>query len=71
MVLSEVPRGKRVTVVSLNLGEESVARLSSLGLVPGARIRVIDDSIPKTSVIECLGARLALGRGIPDFVEVR
>ena len=71
MTLSSVPNGKLVTVVAVNLGDESVLRLSSLGVVPGARIRVVYNSTPKTSVIECLGARLALGRGIPDYVEVR
>ena len=71
MRLSDVPSGKRVVIVDLNLGEESVTRLTSLGMVPGARIRVIDNSIPKTSIIECLGTRLALGRGVPDFVEVK
>ncbi len=70
MLLSKVPNGKFVVIDNIKLGEESTTRLSSLGLVPGARIRVICNSTPKTSVIECLGARLALGRGIPNFVEV-
>ena len=71
MSLSDVPRGKRVTIVSLNLAKHFANRLTSLGLVPGARIRVIDNSLPQTSLIECLGTRLALGRGIPDFIDVR
>ena len=71
MTLSSVKNGKRVTIVSINLGDESVVRLSSLGLVPGAKIRVVYNSMPKVSVVECLGSRFALGRGIPDFVEVR
>ena len=71
MTLSNVPNGKSVDIVAVSMGEGSVIRLSSLGLFPGARIRVVCNSTPKVSVIECLGARWALGRGVPDFIEVR
>lgn len=70
MSLSQVSNGERVTIVSLNVAA-SANRLMSLGLVPGARIRVIDNSMSKTSLIECKGSRLALGRGLPDLIEVK
>jgi len=70
MSLSKVSKGQKVTIVSINLSENGVNRLSALGLVPGTRIRVIDNSLVGTSCIECRGAKLALGRGLPDYVEV-
>ncbi len=71
MLLSEALNNQKVTIVSLNLSDERSNRLTSLGLFPGSRIRVIDNSIKKTSVIECKGSRLALGRGLSDFIVVK
>ena len=61
----------RVTIDSLDLGENGLLRLSSMGLFPGARIRVIDNSRPDTSIVECRGTRLALGRGLAHRIFVR
>lgn len=71
MSLSQVPKGEKVTIVSLNLPESGIKRLTSLGLIPGARIRVLNNSLTETSLIECKGSRLALGRGLPRFIEVK
>ena len=61
----------RVTIDSLDLGENGLLRLSSMGLLPGARVRVIDNSRPDTSIVECRGTRLALGRGLAHRIFVR
>lgn len=71
MSLSQAPKGARVTIVSLNLQEAEMNRLTALGLIPGTRIRIIDNSAADTSLIECKGVRLALGRGLPLLIEVK
>lgn len=71
MSLAQVSNGDRVTIVSLNMTESGALRLYAMGLVPGTQIRVIDNSLAETSLIECRGTRLAIGRGLPRRIEVR
>lgn len=71
MALSQVPNGYKVTIVSMNISDTWTRRLNSMGIVPGSRIRVIDNSMKDTSILECRGSKLALGRGLSRFVEVQ
>lgn len=70
MSLAQVQNGKRVTIISFNLSDAEINRLTALGLTPGSQVRVIDNSMTETSVIECKGVRLALGRRLPCGIEV-
>lgn len=71
MSLAQIPRGQKVIILSLNMPEISAERLTALGLVPGVCVRVVDNSITDISLIECRGARLALGRGLAHLIDVK
>ncbi len=71
MSLAQTKNEERVVISALNLSQNGILRLSSMGLFPGARIRVVDNTRPDTTIIECRGTRLALGRGLSHFIEVK
>ena len=71
MTLADALKGQKVTIVSMDLTELGVNRLTALGLTPGVRVRVVDNSLKDASIIECRGARLALGRGLARFIVVK
>ncbi len=71
MTLAQVAKRQKVTIVSLNTAESTANRLHSLGIIPGAKVRVVDNSLKDAAVVECFGSRLALGRGIAQFIAVK
>lgn len=58
-----------VTVRSIQCGEGCRARLASLGITPGVRIRVLRNA-GGPLLLEVRGSRLALGRGIASKILV-
>lgn len=58
-----------VTVTSIRCGESCRARLASLGITPGVRIKVLRNT-GGPLLLDVRGSRLALGRGIAAKVFV-
>lgn len=71
MSLKQASNGETVKIVSINASHSYVSRLSALGVLPGREIRVIDNSLCAASLVDCMGARLVLGRGLPDRIIIK
>jgi ferrous iron transport protein A len=61
--LSQIDEGSIVRVVGVDAGRGLRSRLSALGLLPNARVRVIRSGRSGTFVISVKNSRMALGRG--------
>lgn len=68
--LSSVPCGRRVRVISIDGGQSLRGRLCALGLTPGTPVQVVCDGGGPV-VLEVLGSRLIVGRGMASQVLVR
>ena len=68
--LSKAGAGDRVRVSQIEGGQGLSARLSAMGLTPGTPVDVITVS-GGPIVLQVLGSRLALGRGMAQKVLVR
>lgn len=71
MSLSKVDSGKKVSVVSMNAGTILMEKLASLGILPGAEIEMIHNSLHGAFVIGCRGSRLVIGRGVAHIIHVK
>lgn len=68
--LTQLPPGATGRVVSiLARGRGQIRRLLEIGIVPGAIVRVIFNSVGPI-VIEVNGARFSLGRGLASRIIV-
>ncbi len=63
-------KGERVKVVSLSGGREARKRLTDMGLGPGTCLQVINNSPSGPFIVAINEARLALGVGIAQYVQV-
>ena len=70
MSLERVENGQRVQVVTTNAEGILMGKLASLGIVPGAEIEVLHNSLHGAFVISCKGSRFVLGRGIATAIQV-
>lgn len=70
MSLAQVKNGKTVSVIRVNASKTYVLQLAFFGILPGTPLQVINNSLANTSVVHCRGARLVLGRGLPNCIEV-
>jgi Fe2+ transport system protein FeoA len=68
--LTRLPRGARATVAALPQPHGLARRLCSLGLTPGAELRVLQNRGSGPVIVEVHGARLALGRAQADRLTV-
>ena len=68
--LSDVGPGQRVRVSQIDAGQRLTARLSAMGLTPGVPVDVVTAG-GGPIVLQVLGSRLALGRGMAKKVLVR
>ena len=69
--LCDVAEGASVRLVCIDAGPGLVARLSAMGLVPGSRVRVLNNRGRGPAMVEVLGTRLALGRGMTRKIIVQ
>lgn len=69
--LLEIQPGQTVIVRSIDSGCCLHKRLSELGVVPGAAIKVLQNIGCGPVLIEVKGAKTALGRGASDAILVR
>ena len=70
MSLKRVANGQRVEVVATNAEGILLGKLASLGIVPGAEITVLHNSLHGAFVISCRGSRFVIGHGIADTIQV-
>lgn len=68
--LTRLPKGARARVAGLPEPHVLAKRLCALGLTPGAEVCVLQNRGRGPLIVEVHGARLALGRGQADRVEV-
>jgi ferrous iron transport protein A len=69
--LSQIPEGKTVIITGINAGFGLKNRLTSMGLLPGVQIKVINNHHPGPFVVSAKGGKIALGRGMADKILVR
>ena len=70
MSLARTECGKKVVVVSLEIGRALEERLASLGIFPGAELEVVRSSRKGDMILSCLGSRFALGRELTNAIRV-
>ena len=69
--LSDAPEGARVRLVGIDAGQGLTARLTAMGLVPGVEVTVVRNQGFGPAVVEVMGTRLALGRGMALKIRVK
>ncbi|MGD9873244.1 MAG: ferrous iron transport protein A [Kiritimatiellia bacterium] len=69
--LATVESGHQVELVRVNSGHAMQSRLASMGLVPGTMFKVVRNDHRGPFIIGLKGARVVLGRGMADRIEVR
>ena len=68
--LNTARSGHDVIIRSIHSGREMRARLAALGLMAGVRVRVVRAGRRNPTVIAIQGARIVLGRGMAERIEV-
>jgi len=68
--LAMVSPGEVVTMVSTRAGWGLTRRLADMGLVPGTKLKVINNQMPGPIIIDLRGSRLILGHGIAQKILV-
>ncbi len=63
--------GQSVVIQAIHAGRDLRHRLAALGLLKGVRVRVIRAGQRNPTVIGLLGARIVLGRGMAERIEVQ
>lgn len=71
MALSKVNRGKKVMLNKIEYGHHLKKKLQDMGLTPGVEFSVVSKTARGPIIIEVRGARLALGRGIAEKIDVQ
>ena len=69
MPLSIIQTGRRVRLVSVDAGRGLCGRLTAMGLIPGVEIEVIRNSPHGPLLIEVMGSRIMLGRGMAQKIK--
>lgn len=68
--LSAAAAGHAVRIRAIHAGRELRARLASMGLMPGVTLTVTRAGRRNPTVVAVKGARIVLGRGMADRIEV-
>jgi ferrous iron transport protein A len=68
--LSAAAAGHAVRIRAIHAGRELRARLASMGLMPGVTLTVTRAGRRNPTVVAVKGARIVLGRGMADKIEV-
>jgi Fe2+ transport system protein FeoA len=69
--LADVQNNQTVTLVSINAGCGLKNRLSSMGLVPNARLTVINNGNPGPFLISIKGTKTIIGKGVAHKIFVK
>ncbi|MEW6163261.1 MAG: ferrous iron transport protein A [Nitrospirota bacterium] len=70
MPLTMAPPCKEVTLIDVNGGRGIRMRLYSLGLIPGVRLRVLNNNGAGPLMVAVMNLRVALGRGMAHKIMV-
>lgn len=70
MPLSMMSPGELAQVINIRSGWGLQRRLADMGLTPGAQIRIINNQMRGSVIIDLRGSRLALGRGVAQKIMV-
>lgn len=70
MPLAMVSPGETVSVVGIAGGRGLARRLTDMGLTPGVKVKVVNNSMPGPVMIELRGSKLALGHGVSQKIMV-
>ncbi len=70
MPITIVQPGRSVRIVSVNAGTGLQSRLSAMGLVPGARVTVLQNCLSGPFLLGLGSGRIALGRSIAQKIVV-
>ena len=70
MPLTIVQTGRRVRFVSVEAGHGLQGRLAAMGLIPGAEIEVLQNTMNGPFLISVKGSRIMLGRGMAQKILV-
>lgn len=70
MSLETLENGKRCVVTRIDGGSCARDRLLELGLVPGVPVRKLQGDIKGPVLVEVLGSRVVVGRGLASKVLV-
>ncbi len=70
MPLTHVNEGNLAILKSIDGGRQLRGRLAALGLLPGARLQVVQNSGQGPFVVAVRGSRIVLGRGMAARILV-
>jgi ferrous iron transport protein A len=70
MPLSMVKSGEKVRLVCVNAGQGLKNRLTEMGLVPDVEITVVNNEYFGPCVIDVMGSKMVLGRGMAHKIMV-
>ena len=70
MMLKQAPLNRTLVLVGSTLDDVLARRLSSLGLRPGAQIRLVQRLAGGARVVAVAGARVAIGAALLDRLTV-
>ena len=70
MVLSLIDPGEEVTLIDIEGGRGLRSKLYSMGLVPGATLKILSRSGSGPVMIAVKDSRLAIGRGMAEKIIV-
>jgi Fe2+ transport system protein FeoA len=68
--LSEVTEGQTVNIIKIDGGRDLRSRLTTMGLLPKTRIKVVRNGKSGPFVISVKNSKMALGRGVVDKIMV-
>ncbi len=69
-MLSDVTEGQSVRIVEIPQGTGNDRRLSDLGFIKGALVKVLKNDAGMPMVVEIKGARLVLGRKLCSMISI-
>ena len=68
--LSEVTEGQTVNIIRIDGGRDLRSQLTTMGLLPKTRIKVVRNGKSGPFVISVKNSKMALGRGVVDKIMV-
>lgn len=71
MTIDLLETGRRAVVCAVNGGHSRRGHLMNLGIVPGVPVKVLKADRKGPMILEVMGARIMLGHGMADAIEVR
>jgi len=70
MVLMNAQKGNIHRIASINAQGVLLGKLAALGIVPGSKIEVLQNSLYGSAIVSCKGAQFALGRGLAELIQL-